>query len=224
MPTIDRRSSTVAAMVALRRNVDATLRSKPHPENWPGCDLWRTPEHLIWSVLRGIALLVRDGVAEADAVRQVDAKRRFNVLAPGADAVTPEEYLVRFLRGVAPAYLEHGPDLLADAIVVARKGLRELPPAPWDTPTGTPPPEWRWEKIEPEREREALRALERGPPLVPRSTYDEEVIDLIVRMQPGDELWEWSSPPRSWGMMMGRAGIALVRNGRVLTEILTMMN
>jgi hypothetical protein len=220
-------------MVALRRKVDAALKSKPQPEHWPRRDLWAAPEYLIWSVLRGIAVLESDGVTEAGAVRQVDARRRFNVLAPGTDAITPEEYLERLLRKVAPGYLEHGSDLLADTIVVARDGLRELPPSkankspeklspePWTTPNGCPPSDWRWKRMAPERER---KMFDRGPPLVPRSACDEEVFDLVVRTQPGDELWEWSSPPPTWRFKMGRGGVALVRNGRVIAHVVTIMN
>ena len=221
MPTIDRRLSTVAAMVALRCKVDAALKSEPQPEHWPRRDLWATPEYLVWSVLRGIALLERDSMTEADAVRQIDARRRFSVLEPGTDAITPEEYLVRLLRKVAPGYLAHGSDLLAGAIVVARDGPRELPPAPWTTPNGCPPPNWRWSRMAPERER---KMLDRRPPLVPRSAADDEVSDLVVRMQPGDEFWEWSSPPPTWRFKMGRGGVALVRNGRVVAHVVTIMN
>jgi hypothetical protein len=221
MPTSESRRARVATMIALRRKLDAALLSKPPPAYWIGPHVWASPEYLIYSVLRGIVLMEGDGVAEPEAVRQVDAKRGFHVLAPGTDAVSPAAYLVRLLRAVAPGYLEHGPDLLADAIVIARAGLRELPPAPWDTPDGCPPEDWRWERMEPERERKMLR---RRPPAIPRSGHDEEWIDLVVRMQPGDELWEWSSPSRSWGLMMGRGGIALVRDGRVLCDLTTRMN
>ena len=217
MPTIEARSGTVARMVALRRKVDATLRSRKTPKDW-------TPEWVIYGVLRGIALLERDGAFEPDAVRQVDVKRRFNVLPPGADAVTPEEYLLRLLRGITPGYLTHGSELLADAVRVARRGLRKLPPAPWNTPTGTPPPDWDWSKIPPGFEYKTIERLQERLPLVPFSTYDEEVADLLVRMQEGDELWNWSSPSITWRARMGRHGIALVRNGRVLTEVVTGMN
>jgi hypothetical protein len=43
-------------------------------------------------------------------------------------------------------------------------------------------------------------------------------------MEPGDELWAFSSPPETWQHLCGRAGIALVRNGEVIEAMTTMMN
>lgn len=47
---------------------------------------------------------------------------------------------------------------------------------------------------------------------------------LLKGMQAGDELWEFSSPPKTWEMMCGRAGIALIRRGEVMAAIITVMN
>jgi hypothetical protein len=44
---------------------------------------------------------------------------------------------------------------------------------------------------------------------------------LKSNMAPGDELWEFSSPPASWAHLMGRAGYALVRNGEIVESILS---
>ncbi len=47
---------------------------------------------------------------------------------------------------------------------------------------------------------------------------------LKADMQPNDELWTFSSPPRTWEDLAGRAGIALVRDGQVIEVIVTMLN
>ena len=47
---------------------------------------------------------------------------------------------------------------------------------------------------------------------------------LVAQMTPGDELWEFSSPPESWADFMGLAGIVLVRQGEIVDQILTSMN
>ncbi len=44
------------------------------------------------------------------------------------------------------------------------------------------------------------------------------------KMIRGDELWEFSSPPETWHMLLGRAGIALVRKGKAIDWIVTAMN
>lgn len=47
---------------------------------------------------------------------------------------------------------------------------------------------------------------------------------LKAQMQPDDELWTFSSPPKSWEDLAGRSGIALVRDKTVIASIVTMMN
>ncbi len=53
---------------------------------------------------------------------------------------------------------------------------------------------------------------------------DKFVAKLTLLMLPGDELWSYSSPPATWKHMMGRGGIALLRNGKPISEIGTRMN
>ena len=43
-------------------------------------------------------------------------------------------------------------------------------------------------------------------------------------MQPGDELWEFRSGRESWQHLAGRAGIALMRDGREVASLITMMS
>ena len=47
---------------------------------------------------------------------------------------------------------------------------------------------------------------------------------LKERMLPGDEVWSFSSPVESWGVLAGRAGFALIRDGRPLAHMITIMN
>lgn len=47
---------------------------------------------------------------------------------------------------------------------------------------------------------------------------------LLEQMQDGDELWEFMSDDESWEMLAGRAGIALLRDGKIIAEIVTRMN
>ena len=44
------------------------------------------------------------------------------------------------------------------------------------------------------------------------------------QMKPGDELWEFCSSPETWRMYMGRAGIALVRKGKIMASLVTKLN
>lgn len=47
---------------------------------------------------------------------------------------------------------------------------------------------------------------------------------LKAEMQPGDELWTFCSSDESWANLTGSEGIALVRDGTVIAEIVTCMN
>jgi hypothetical protein len=47
---------------------------------------------------------------------------------------------------------------------------------------------------------------------------------LKAEMQPGDELWTFSSPADSWQHLAGRAGVALVRDGNPIEALVTVMN
>jgi len=58
----------------------------------------------------------------------------------------------------------------------------------------------------------------------PGLVNDEEwqkLKDIIIE---GDELWTFKSPPETWRQRRGREGIALVRDGKIVKDILTAMN
>jgi hypothetical protein len=46
---------------------------------------------------------------------------------------------------------------------------------------------------------------------------------LAPSMAPGDEIWEFSSHLPIWDCLEGRAGIALVRDGKIVDSITTMI-
>jgi hypothetical protein len=43
-------------------------------------------------------------------------------------------------------------------------------------------------------------------------------------MEPGDEIWHFTSPADSWKHLAGRAGYVILRAGRPVGAMLTMMN
>jgi hypothetical protein len=52
----------------------------------------------------------------------------------------------------------------------------------------------------------------------------QDIKSLEVLILPGDEVWAFLSPPQLWQKIMGRAGIALVREGRSIAHFVTGMN
>jgi hypothetical protein len=226
--SFDDAMDAVEPMVKLRCKLDADLRHRWRPENtWhlrpdgPEPDV--TAEHAIYLILRGVALLERDGVPDRRILRQIDRKLRLGVIPPGARRIPAvEDHLVSVLQKVAPGYLDHGPKLLTAAIAVARKKLRKLPEdGVWTTPDGRPPGNWRFWRIPKAHESREFWPLRKGVPLVPGTRSDIDLADILIRKQPGDELWHWSSPPIRWG---ARGGTALVRKGRVLCAVTTRMS
>jgi hypothetical protein len=58
----------------------------------------------------------------------------------------------------------------------------------------------------------------------PARSMDRRAGSLEADMQSGDELWTWSTPKWTWDDMMGRAGLAVVRNGEVIDYSWMVMN
>ena len=87
-------------------------------------------------------------------------------------------------------------------------------------------PDWLTERTTVKQaEQEHLVSLKSlGPEPVLFGYKNAQWLELKAQMQPGDELWNYCSPPESWQRLAGRAGICLVRNGEIIASILTAMN
>jgi hypothetical protein len=48
--------------------------------------------------------------------------------------------------------------------------------------------------------------------------------DLKAAIKHGDEIWIFCSPPITWEVMMGRRGVVLLRNGKEIARVVTVMN
>jgi len=59
---------------------------------------------------------------------------------------------------------------------------------------------------------------------VPFGFQHEAWVHLKAKMQAGDELWEFSSSEESWKHLAGRAGICIVRQGKVVYSLVTIMS
>ena len=132
------------------------------------------------------------------------------------------EYLKRVLEAYSPDYLLLGPRLLSEALAEAQASIHHPAAGSAD---GYPPKEWlRSEVMLEEFEFEFAKQLKSQSLLIPTSRFDSDFSDFVVRLQDGDKLMRFSSPDETWQMMMGRAGVALVRNGSSIGCIVTMMN
>ena len=53
---------------------------------------------------------------------------------------------------------------------------------------------------------------------------DEKWLEFKDKMQDGDELWYYRTPPETWAAFCGREGYVLVRDDTVVHEILLSIN
>ena len=95
---------------------------------------------------------------------------------------------------------------------------RREPVLDWYVPPPPAPPEPEEETL---RRRLTVAEIEADNPGFAGHARWEEI---KATMQPGDELWSFHSPSWTWQALCGRAGIALVRDGAIVAELITMMN
>lgn len=63
-----------------------------------------------------------------------------------------------------------------------------------------------------------------GPAPVPFGFAHRKWLDFKRQIEKGDELWEFSSPLDTWTRLCGREGICIVRDGKIIDSIVTVMN
>jgi hypothetical protein len=74
-------------------------------------------------------------------------------------------------------------------------------------------------------ERDHLVTDERlGPHPVPFGFQHDSWLQFKSLIRESDELWEFSSPPPTWERLAGRRGLCLLRNGRIVASLITLMN
>ncbi|QDU76673.1 hypothetical protein Pan97_37280 [Bremerella volcania] len=54
--------------------------------------------------------------------------------------------------------------------------------------------------------------------------YLNQAAPLFQQMQPGDELWNYSSPSDDWANNRGNAGLAIVRDGELIDSMCMVRN
>ena len=89
---------------------------------------------------------------------------------------------------------------------------------PWDS---TPSPYQKKVSVL-EAEKNHMETV--GNKQIPFAGNDDRWQAILSRMQDNDELWEYTSPDEMWEMLAGREGIVLVRDGKVIDNILLRMN
>lgn len=210
-------------MIELRRKREWWFKRSPRPNKRPGFETWRSPEFAILSIAKSFATLRQDGLSEVQAIARIDERRNIGVLL--AEIVSLEDYVKLVLARYAPRYLEFGDRHLREVLSLVEAKLANRYRAP------TSPSAWSQSSLAKERvsveefrRQLATSKLSQGPMLFPRQSADEELTQLLVRLNDDDEIWSWRSPPETWRMMIGRGGLALVRNNRAIAMVMNVMN
>jgi hypothetical protein len=69
-----------------------------------------------------------------------------------------------------------------------------------------------------------IEAEDKKPAEIPFGYCNQSWVELLAAMNEGDEIWSFSSSDNSWQHLAGREGVALLRNGQVVTAIITCMS
>jgi hypothetical protein len=135
-------------------------------------------------------------------------------------AKTLQGLIEQKLRQTDPSYLDMKTDILTKNVALAKHWAQEeinwiksRPPYP--------PLEWL---ESPTHIGEAAPEPVTVPALLQLSPGKREWRRLKARMAKDDELRSFCSPPKSWQSLTGRKGVALVRMGKPIAHVVTLMN
>ncbi len=197
-----------------KRSWLARIRQRePHPSHVPMFQLWQTPEYLIYLIDKELNALVAAGASLKQAV---------NILAEcfslkhGMD--DDSMLIAKLLEQHFPDFARNQSAIVGELRAIAKHSLRAT------ATFGYPPKEWMVGEIAP-----AAFANQMGDRLgrvqiFPRSEFDAQLLHFLIMSRLGGRFINFSSPAESWRHMMGRAGVALVRDDVAIAYIETAMN
>jgi hypothetical protein len=220
--------SVLVDLVRRRAPVDPRLNGA-EVDHWPMCQFWSTPEAMILDLVAKHHQLLSAGVAQDLIWKKLEAYRADFGTTTLPDPCSLLDFVAYRLVIEHPRYGEFGSSFLASQIELCEQFVRKDIQSTTES-KGWPPPEWLTKRTSlsslPLRKPQLGSAQSRGEAIHQLRTYksQQEIRTLEVLMLPGDEVWEFSSPPELWQKLMGRAGIALVRNGRSIAHFVTDMN
>ena len=193
-----------------------------HQEIAPRPDYGRNgPEAVLYFILRYASMLQADGMHEAGALHRIDSYFSIRALTEDDHQLSVDAYIRRVLARDFPSYSALGKHLVSEALMLAHRDLDCLK-VPW--PFEFPRSEWRKSLLSFEDFENEVCDRHNAAALGPASYFEAELVEFVIWIRQGDELWNWSSPRQAWQLMMGQAGVCLVRTGRSIGAITTMLN
>jgi hypothetical protein len=195
--------------------------------------LWQTTEATILEIVEQYFWLRDGGLTPREALAQIEATRPRAAPPTAMWAESPRSYIADRLAAEDPAFIALGPDLLDETVRIAERWAKgEIERSEADR--SYPPQEWLGERVTPSKfetdwnlpvDDGGLTMMVDGNAGRPyRLRSESDWWRLKLRIAPGDELRTFSSPPETWKGLAGRTGAALIRNGRPIGHVTTMMN
>ena len=204
-------------MIEVRKRYDERLRSD-NLSNWPMFRFWTSPEATVFDAVSDFCWLLDAGLTEDLVVE------RLRTLDPAdkecVQVATLRPYIEEQLRRVDPAYLDLRSDILTKSIDLATQWARDE--IDWiNSAEPYPPCEWLGNPIQFADAAPQFSSIRSS---LPEALGKREWRHLRARIADGDELRTFCSPPDTWERLAGRKGVALVRRGKPIVHIVTVMN
>jgi hypothetical protein len=230
------REDTIHRMVETRQRAGGRMHREEPVRNWTTGRLLVSAEAAILENHEQYSWLRDAGLTEEAAWKTV-ASRRANITIDALPDIewNGDGYVRHRLTVVNSVYLRLDERVLGQVLATARdwveqhvRAVKEAPP--W------PPLHWLHSEVsaadvdQHETDQRRLGATAGGE----RVAFVSSVLDdaseslgwrrLRGCIAPGDALWTFDSPGDYWRGLAGRAGIALLRDGRPIDHIVTVMN
>jgi hypothetical protein len=205
------RDKTLVAMINLRLGRYPWWRRPQSATHWPMFRCWASPEAVILNTVDDFWWLKDGGLSDQLALQRLEVlSSGNNILAPSRNS-SLRELIARKVDTVDPTLLALGDRLFDQEIEIANKWVQDHIKFVKSQPA-FPPAEWLRERITIDHIGHATRGKS--------ADWDR----IRSRCTDRDELWKFSSPSDYWEGLAGRAGFALIRDGRAIAHVITMMN
>lgn len=211
------RPEILCDMIDVRKSNDERLRGEePWKWWWQRSVLAASPEAVILDDISNFHWLLDGGFSEKEAARHLQSLD--GPVDQSAEVTTLRTLIERKLSIADPAYLDLDPDVLTKSLSLASTWARARIDRSKSSPP-YPPSEWLGSVIQ---HGDALPPLFKDMP--PPVVQDTQWRHLKAHMTDSDELRLFCSSGESWSKLTGRSGVALVRNGRAIAHVVTIMN
>lgn len=234
--SITRLDEALCRMVDLRHSVDPRLRNEKPADHWPMFRVWRTQEGMIANIVEFSQTLQDDGYSEVESIEKLLLGIPLSLDSCAHDLFS---YIRLRLEKVDPEYLALGPELLDQAVTLAKIGA-DIEIQNRKSSSGFPPAQWFREKLSCDEIIDdsiyehitdenyktlggiliPIRKNSRYA-LLPQSKHESrDWIRFQLRMRPDDEIWTFGGSLLGNGTSF-RAGVALLRQGKVIDRVST---